>query len=191
MGAGLPLHLRVASTLSEQIVQEINSFRREKDAFFASDHQSPIPHEARASFKGLNYFQPDPNYRVRARLTRFSKPEHVIMTTSKGTQQRYLKYGTFNFELQGEKLQLLAYKSADRPHERSLFVPFTDETSGKDTYGSGRYLDVEETGRDDYDLDFNFAYNPYCAYSQDYICPFPGRENRLPTRILAGEKTYK
>jgi len=88
-------------------------------------------------------------------------------------------------------LRLFVYKSAEDPFARSLFIPFSDETSGSETYKAGRYLDLEEQGGDDYELDFNLAYNPYCAYNDQYTCPIPPRENKLPIRILAGEKNYK
>src|SRR5207249_11236273 len=83
------------------------------------------------------------------------------------------------------------YKSAEDPYSRSLFIPFSDETSGRETYAAGRYLDLEEQGGDDYELDFNMACNPYCAYSEEYTCPLPPAENKLSVRILAGEKNYK
>jgi len=102
-----------------------------------------------------------------------------------------VKYGRVEFDLNGMRLRLVVYKSAEDPFARSLFIPFSDETSGRETYGSGRYLDLEEQGGDDYELDFNLAYNPYCAYNDQYTCPIPPRENRLPVRILAGEKNYK
>lgn len=177
-------------TLSKQLVQEIEGFRKEKDSYFASDSESPIPGEDRPGFKGLRYF-PSPDYRVKARLNRFDKAEVISMTTSKGTIRPYVKYGAFRFELEGKRLQLHAYKAADDPQQNSLFVPFTDETSGRESYGTGRYLDIEEARGRGYVLDFNLAYNPYCAYNENYVCPFPGRENRLPLAVKAGEKSYR
>ena len=114
-----------------------------------------------------------------------------MVVTSKGTEQAYMKHGTFTFQLQGMTLRLAVYKSAEDPFARSLFIPFSDETSGAETYNAGRYLDLEEQGGDDYQLDFNLAYNPYCAYNDQYTCPIPPRENKLPVKILAGEKNYK
>lgn len=114
-----------------------------------------------------------------------------MVITSKGTRQAYLRYGTFSFELKGKKLRLFVYKSAEDPYTRSLFVPFSDATSGHETYGAGRYLDLEEHGGDVYELDFNGSYNPFCAYNDGYICPVPPSENKLPVEILAGEKNYK
>ncbi len=110
---------------------------------------------------------------------------------SKGSPQAYVKYGTLSFELQGKRLKLYVYKSAEDPFSRSLFVPFSDATSGIETYKSGRYLDLEEHGGDKYDLDFNTAYNPFCAYNEEYICPIPPGENRIAVKIMAGEKNYK
>ena len=177
--------------MSEHITHEIESFRKEKDSYFGSDADSPILEEEREHFKGLKYFPPSPDYRVNARLSRFDKPEVVTMMTSKGTIRPYLKYGILHFELQGKGLQLHTYKAADNPLDRSLFVPFTDETSGRESYGAGRYLEIEEAKGDEYVLDFNLAYNPYCAYNENYVCPFPTRENRLPVAVRAGEKNYK
>jgi len=115
-----------------------------------------------------------------------------MIATSTGTRQAYMRYGAFTFEIEGRSLKLIVYKSAeDHPYSRSLFIPFSDETSGRETYAAGRYLDLEEQGGDDYELDFNMAYNPYCAYSEEYTCPLPPAENKLSVRILAGEKNYK
>src|SRR6266511_3482307 len=165
---------------------ELIGLRKEKDLFFRTELDSPIPPEQRAAFKGLNYYPPEKGYRVSGQLERFDKPEPVLIATSTGSRQSYLKYGTLKFEVKGRRLQLIVYKSAEDPFARPLFIPFSDETSGSETYGAGRYLDLEEQGGDDYDLDFNFAYNPYCAYNDRYTCPIPPRENRLPIRITAG-----
>jgi uncharacterized protein (DUF1684 family) len=114
-----------------------------------------------------------------------------MMATSTGTRQAYLRSGAFTFEIEGRSLKLIVYKSTEDPYARSLFIPFSDETSGRETYAAGRYLDIEEQAGDDYELDFNMAYNPYCAYSEEYTCPIPPVENKLPVKILAGEKNYK
>ncbi len=177
--------------LGEDQFNEVQRIRKEKDSYFGADSDSPIPEEERALFKGLKYFPPNADYQVKAHLSKFEKPEVITMATSKGTIRQYLKYGLFQFELHGRKQQLHAYKAADDPTDHSLFVPFTDETSGKESYGAGRYLDIENQKRDDYILDFNLAYNPYCAYNEDYVCPVPPRENKLPIAVRAGEKNYK
>lgn len=170
---------------------ELDDLRREKNDFFRTDLDSPIPSEQRSTFKGLNYFPPDTNYKVQARLERLDKPEPVLITTSTGSRQSYVKYGTIRFTILGIQLRLTVYKSAEDPFAISLFIPFSDQTSGSETYDAGRYLDLEEDGGDDYDLDFNLAYNPYCAYNDQYTCPIPPPENKLLVKILAGEKKYK
>jgi uncharacterized protein (DUF1684 family) len=177
--------------MKTQFGQEVLSLRADKDSFFRNDMDSPIPQGERANFKGLNYFLPDEGYRVSSKLERFDSPKHIIMATSTGTRQTYLRYGAFTFEIKGRSLKLIVYKSAEDPYAQSLFLPFSDETSGRETYPAGRYLDLEEQGGDDYELDFNTAYNPYCAYCEDYTCPIPPVENRLSVKILAGEKNYK
>lgn len=171
--------------------QEVISLREDKDSFLRNDVDSPIPPSERLNFKGLNYFPPDHGYRVTSNLERFDAPKPIVISTSTGTRQAYLRYGAFTFEIKGISLKLFVYKSAEDPYSRSLFIPFSDATSGSETYAAGRYLDLEEQGGDDYELDFNMAYNPYCAYSEEYTCPIPPMENRLPVKILAGEKNYK
>ena len=163
--------------------------RKAKDAFFATSHDSPLAHSERNSFKGLKYFPPDIRYRVETTLHRFPNPEKVMMTTSKGTRQQFYGVGYFEFEIQGKKVKLQAYKSVER-EDAELFIPFKDGTSAKESYGAARYLDLEETPDDKYAIDFNYAYNPYCAYSDDYICPLPPRENWLEIEIRAGEAKY-
>jgi len=153
-------------------------------------HDSPIPHEERHDFKGLKYYPIDLGYRFRVKLNRFEKPEQITMGTSTGEVRSLLRVGYFEFPLDGKSVRLHAYGSGD-PHDHSLFIPFRDKTSGKETYGAGRYIDLEEQPGDVYDLDFNLAYNPSCAYNPDYSCPLPPVENWLTVEIKAGEKKYR
>jgi uncharacterized protein len=164
-------------------------FRQEKDAFFRTDHDAPLSHGEQPTFEGLHYFDPDPSLRFAVRLQRYPTPESVIMTTSKGTRQLFNKVGYFEFPSGGQTYRLQAYQSAERV-DASLFVPFRDTTSGEESYGAARYIDLEVEHDDEYALDFNYAYNPYCAYSDDYICPFPPQENWLSSPMRAGEKKY-
>lgn len=177
----------VERTLS--YADETKRWRKEKDAYFGSSDDSPIPHGERHSFIGLDYFEPDERYRLSLNLHRYADPLVVTMVTSKGTQQRFHRYGYFEFEMQGKRVQLQAYRSAERADEH-LFVPFRDGTSGKESYGASRYIDLDLSPGDSYILDFNKAYNPYCAYSDDYVCPLPPRENSLDVELRAGEKKY-
>lgn len=176
------------------VVHDLLLQRQEKDYYFKTDPDSPIPAGIRDKFQGLAYFPPDPRFRFRVKLARLPNPEPVTLATSKGVPRPMVRYGSFEFEVDGVKQRLYAYKAAPQPghhHEdASLFVPFRDATSGKESYGAARYLDLEENPRGEYVLDFNLAYNPYCAYSDDYVCPFPPRENWLTLPIRAGEKTF-
>ena len=165
--------------------------RKEKDHWFREDHDSPIPHEARHGFRGLRYYPVDPGLRFRVRLAVFPEQEVLTFPTSKGTEQQYFRHGFFEFPVEGQTIRLNAYKAVhSHGRHESLFVPFRDATSGKETYGAGRYLDLEVEPSGVYDLDFNRAYNPYCAYSDDYVCPLPPPENWFPVPIRAGEKTW-
>ena len=157
--------------MKNQFEEEVLSLRVDKDSFLRNDLDSPIPPNERLNFKGLNYFPSDPGYRVTSKPERFDTPKRIVMATSTGTRQAYLRHGAITFRIQGRSLKLIVYKSAEDPYSRSLFISFSDETSGRETYAAGRYLNLEEQGGDDYELDFNMAYNPYCAYSEEYTCP--------------------
>ena len=164
-------------------------FREEKDEFFRLGHDSPIPDSERVGFKGLKYFDPDPDFRFETKLNRQDTTESVIMVTSKGTKQLFNKVGYFEVAVGGKSIRPMAYQSAERI-DPTLFIPFRDATSGKASYGASRYIDMEVEHNDEYALDFNNAYNPYCAYSDAYVCPLPPRENWLTVEIRAGEKKY-
>src|SRR5438445_12789637 len=127
---------------------------------------------------------------MKLKLQKYPNPEIVTMVTSKGTQQRFHRVGYFEFEIDGKKkVRLQAYRSAERADEH-LFIPFRDKTSGKESYGAARYIDLDLTQDDNYVLDFNTAYNPYCAYSDDYVCLLRPRKNSLDVDNSAGEKKY-
>jgi uncharacterized protein (DUF1684 family) len=164
-------------------------FREEKDVFFRQGQDSPLPDSERSGFQGLKYFDPDPNFRFETKLRRLDSIQSVIMVTSTGTRQLFNKVGYFDVKITGASVRLQAYQSAERV-DPTLFLPFRDATSGKESYGASRYIDMEVEHDDEYALDFNYAYNPYCAYSDAYVCPLPPRENWLAAEILAGEKRY-
>lgn len=185
----------MAGTPADQdYVKSIELMRHEKDHWLRTDPHSPLPGSARATFEGLGYFPADSHYRFRVMLRRYPTAEPVVLATSKGVPRQMVRYGYFEFELDGGTHRLDVYKVAPAPghhHEdRNLFVPFRDATSGKETYGAARYLDIEEDASGEHVLDFNLAYNPYCAYSEDYVCPFPPRDNWLTVPIRAGEKNF-
>ncbi len=173
--------------------QHIEAKRREKDGFFKTPFQSPLSFDECQKFKGLNYYSPDRDYLFELDLREHGEKETVKIEDTKGNERKFLKWGEFNFRIGDTDCKLQIYKSS--PEEEGFFVPFRDVTSGKETYGAGRYLDLE-TGRHQtpggkWIIDFNDAYNPWCAYSRDYACPFTPPENWLKVPVYAGEKDYK
>ncbi len=166
--------------------------RRERDRFFKDSSQSPIPERDRNQFHGLNYYPIDPGLRFHLKLVRYPAPERVRLETNTGEIRDGLRYGYFEFRAEGEVCRLQAYRMEDSadPGKPYLFIPFRDATSGTETYGAGRYLDLPENTSGTYDLDFNLAYNPSCAYGDGFSCPLPPKENRLTIAIRAGEKNY-
>jgi len=173
--------------------QRVEAERKEKDAFFKTPFQSPLSFNECQKFKGLSYYSPDRGYRFELGLQEHKEKETVKIEDTKGNERELLRWGEFSFRIGDTDCKLQAYKSS--PEEDRLFVPFRDVTSGKETYGAGRYLDLE-SGRhmiieEKWILDFNDAYNPWCAYSKDYACPFTPPENWLKVPIYAGERDYK
>jgi uncharacterized protein len=167
-------------------VQTIESWRADRDKAW-SETTDPIPAEKRSQFLPLPYFPPDPSYAVPAELKLSDTRPVVELPTSTGELRRMQIVGTLEFTLNGQKLSLGALSPAGEPI-RSLFVPFADLTTKKETYAAGRYLDIEPTATGIYTIDFNYAYNPTCAYNNAYSCPYPPPSNRLQVAVRAGEK---
>jgi uncharacterized protein (DUF1684 family) len=189
---GLPPRMTADDLDPEHYREELRTTRAEKDEFFAEHPQSPIPPDEREGFDGLDYFPPDPDYRVAATVTVHDDPEPVSMTATNGPEVRYLRVATLSFDLAGETHELAAYRQDPDDAEEALFVPFRDKTTGQETYHEGRYMELHpEDGLADGDeirLDFNLAYSPFCAYSDTFSCPLPPEENWLETTVAAGEK---
>lgn len=171
---------------------QIKRERKMKDAFFAEHWQSPIPPQDRIEFKGLDYYPINPEFLFELELHEHEEKKVIRMAYSKGSEQNFLRWGEFRFNVGGKEQALQAYTSD--PEDERLFILFKDATSGKETYGAGRYIDLEpdrnRTAEGKWILDFNRAYNPWCVYSEDYICPLVPPENCLEVPILAGEKDY-
>lgn len=175
---------------------ELESHREEKDRIFSLSDQSPVPEEDREEFDGLEYYEPDPSYRVPATVTVHEEPETVELTVVNGDREEYLRVASFSFELGGESQSLSAYRLADgeetdQDGQYRYFAPFQDATTGKDTYDGGRYLEVytEEPLDDEQEivLDFNVVYVPFCAFNDAFACPLAPSENWLDVPIEAGE----
>ena len=162
---------------------ELEHFRKSKDAFFASHPQSPLTREQKRHFDGLVYFPENPDLDLEVTVEEFPEQETITMQTSTGDIQEYRRYGQFTFEVDGEQARLTIYAS---PH--GFFLPFVDSLAGTETYGAGRYLDPSVLPDGRFQVDFNQAYNPYCAYNELFSCPLTPFENRLKVPIRAGEK---
>ncbi len=163
----------------------LDEFRAEKDEFFKSHSQSPLTREQRGTFQGLNYFPADDSLCFETKVEEFPLKQGFDMQTSTGGVQHYERFGRFSFLVDGESVELTIYRS-----EHGFFLPFVDSLAGKDTYPAGRYLEPEPLPGGRFFIDFNLAYNPYCAYNEMWSCPITPAENRLKVPIRAGEKLF-
>lgn len=168
-------------------MSELDDFRRAKDDFFAHDPQSPLTATQRAAFHGLAYFDENPALVFDVAPEVLDPQERVEMQTSTGDAATYLRWARARFAVGGEEAALTIYRD---PIAGALFVPFRDATSGEESYGAGRYLEPEPAPGGRLHLDFNVAYNPYCAYNEAWSCPIPPAENRLAVPIRAGERRF-
>jgi uncharacterized protein len=168
-------------------IQKEIARREARDRQFRED-KDPIPENKRNVLLPLRYYPPDASYSVAAALRLGQERPVVLMPTSTGTIRRYQRVGVLEFTFKGENLSLGAFVEEGAREIDGLFVPFVDATSGKETYPAGRYLDIPPTTTGFYEIDFNKAYNPYCAYNATYECPYPPASNRLTVEIRAGEK---
>lgn len=166
-------------------MSNIEKFRSAKDSFFATDRHSPLTREQKKAFKGLNYFPEAPDLRFRVTVERFSEPQEVTIQTSTGDTQTYQRFGKFQFSVNGEEQTLTIFAS-----EHGYFLPFVDSLAGEETYPAGRYLEPEPLANGKFQIDFNLAYNPYCAYNENWSCPLTPFENRLKVPVRAGEKIF-
>ena len=174
-----------ATSYIESIVEK----RLEKDQFFLENSsESPVPVNQQDEFLPLNYFPVNPALRVPAAIRVADKQPIFEMPTSTGTLREMRQVGTLEFLLKGQTMTLGAFVDANQSALELLFVPFSDLTTGTETYEAGRYLDIERTATGIYVVDFNEAYSPYCAYNATYECPYPPASNRLKVRIEAGER---
>ena len=177
-----------------EVLADIRDFQASLNASFRNPEVSPLPDRYRKDFEGLEFFPPDTAYRVRARLqlTPEALPFDMPTSTAEMTQERL--FGILTFELQGQPYRLEVYQNPDlmlqEGFEDYLFLPFTDRTNGEETYEGGRYIDLRIPEGDVLLLDFNKAYNPYCAYNPSYSCPIVPEVNHIPARIRAGVKRF-
>lgn len=175
-----------------KLMKEIVAFHESENERFRNPATSPLKRDKIAGFKALEFYPIDLKYSVKAKLVRTPDEEPFLLRTSTERLAEYVKFGEAHFVLEGKELMLNLYRDPAGKESESniLFVPFTDLTSGDGSYGGGRYLEFIIPEKDNFILDFNKAFNPYCVYSDRYSCPIPPRENDLFVRIEAGVRDY-
>lgn len=167
---------------------QLDEWRREKDRFFGHAPDSPLRDEQKEEFDGLDYYPENASLRLKLPLDTTVAHDVIEMKTTAGSTQHYRREGAVSFDVEGQRVKLYLYKSDESP---DLFIPFRDATSGNETYSGGRYLEAHLNQDGTVDVDFNYAYNPYCAYNGDWSCPIPPVENWLPAPIRAGEMEWQ
>ncbi len=179
---------------SQTYINELNEYQRIMNEEFSDSLKSPLTDSDRNLFKNLDFFNIDSTYRIKAifKRTPYEIPFPMKTTTSRAPM--YVKYGEANFILNGSNCLLNIYQNIDlikkEGYANYLFLPFTDLTNGNESYGGGRYLDLKIPDDEHITIDFNKAYNPYCAYNHKYSCPIPPSENNLNIEIKAGVKKF-
>lgn len=180
---------------SASYTQEIKKHRYELNVKFADKETTPLTEKDFKEFSTLDFFPIDTSFNIVAKFELNENPILFEMQTTTDRKPFYKTYGVASFELNGETYKLQVYQNQelilDPEYKNHLFIPFVDKTSGNESYGGGRYLDLEKTNADTIVLDFNKAYNPYCAYSDEYSCPIPPIENHIDLAIMAGAKAFK
>ncbi len=178
----------------EKKVQTSQEYQEELNLSFADSLHSPLTNEDRLHFEGLDFFPIDEKYIVKAKFVKLKKQKPFDMPTTTARKPKYIKYGELHFTIDSKDLVLTVYKNINLSKRKGfkdyLFLPFLDETNGNETYGGGRFLDMRIPKSDEVIIDFNKAYNPYCAYNPEYSCPIVPLENELAVEIKAGVKKF-
>jgi len=172
---------------------EFDKYVNEKNEYLKTGDRSPLLDKDKPDFKGLHYFIYDPSFRFEGPIQKYAEPDTFIIYGSKQDDERpAIKFGYFDFTVKEQKCTIQIYKilTTNPDYQNYLFLGFTDETTNKTTYGAGRYIDLQVNPENNYIIDFNYAYNPYCAYNPKYSCAIPPQENNLPLAVEAGEKKY-
>ena len=167
-------------------MSELDQMREEKNGFFKESHHSPLLPEQKQKFTGLNYFPENPDLRLEVEIEKFPEQEQIQIQTNTGDVQRYGRFGRFKFTVGSDQAELTIFENED-----GYFLPFADSLAGTETYGAGRYLEPTRLPDGRFEVDFNIAYNPYCAYNEMWSCPLTPAENRIKVPVRAGEMVYE
>ena len=185
----------IKSQTDSSALKEISAFRQELNSFYADTAKSPLLKEDRLVFNGLEFYPVNLDFRIKANFVRTPDEKPFKMRTTTDRLPEYIKYGEAHFSLLGKKFKLNIYQNLQLikkvGYENYLFLPFTDQTNGDETYGGGRYIDLRIPDGNSIIIDFNQCYNPYCAYNHRYSCPIPPKENEIDVPVKAGVKAFK
>lgn len=178
---------------SAKYIAESIDFIAEQNAHYLDKKKSPLPKKAIKKFPGHQFFPVNMSYVIPAKFVKINGGDTVVMKTSADTEKKYIKYAQLHFNVGHSHCHLTVYQSLAlreiEEYKDYLFIPFKDKTSGVTTYGGGRYLDIKIPEGNQIMLNFNTAYNPYCAYAEGFFCPIPPAENTLNVEIKAGAMT--
>jgi uncharacterized protein (DUF1684 family) len=189
---GLAIMYTLTGVTDEEVyVENIQKERERQFRFLRFNIDSPLEEDQKSELTSLSFYPIDMSYRVRAKMVPVEDRKMLEIPMTDGTVEKYIKHSYAEFQLDGHPLRLLLLQAAKESDKRNFFLAFADATSGEETYGGGRYINLRQDGKNSITIDFNMAYNPYCAYNPNYACPLPPRENILKIPIRAGEKDYK
>ena len=187
--------IALSCTQGKEPILGTSEYQKKINAEFKDASTSPLKDIDRKNFSGLDFFKFDSIYIVNAKLERTPGETPFEMKTTTERLPIYVKYGVVTFNLKGNEYHLNVYQNQDLINKEGmedyLFLPFLDNTNGEETYGGGRYIDLKIPDGDELTIDFNKAYNPYCAYNEKYSCPIVPRENYLALKVEAGVKAFK
>jgi uncharacterized protein (DUF1684 family) len=181
------IYYLLSSASPSLYVNALQNERREKNRSFMISEDSPLKPEQKMRFKGLDYFSPDESWVFSAQWIPVNHADTLFLSMNSGEYEPIVVLGRVEFRVQGKLYSMTAFLNP-YDEEFPVFIPFKDKTSGIESYGGGRYLGARENKEGQILLDFNKAYNPFCAYNEDYTCFFPPAENNLPFPVTAGEK---
>lgn len=185
------VYMLTNSETPEDYIEKIEKERERQFKFIRFNIDSPLTEEQKNGFQALSFYPVDPEYRIKAKMVRVEDRKMIELPLTDGTVEKYLRHSYVEFVLKGQAHRLLLLQSAKEADMKNFFLAFADATSGEETYGGGRYINLRQDGKNSITIDFNMSYNPYCAYNPDFACPLPPKENILEALILAGEKDYK
>ena len=180
------------SQTDTSVINSTKRFQGELKTEYNNPNTTPLSAKAKKTFKGIHFFPFSDKYVVHAKFVRTPNEKPFQMSTSSGMRKTYIKYAEVYFTINGKQYKLNVYQSQEllqsADYKDYLFIPFTDATSGNETYEGGRYIDLTMPKSNEVVINFNEAYHPYCAYTEGYDCPVPPQENTLPIKIEAGVK---